>query len=116
MSKNPHQVGLTIIISSVGKIFHQQIIQYVGLPLDFTDKYLVMTRYVYILTYSAVPNIRAVCNKRTGGYFFRPSLSEQTVISKQDWKKSQKCNQAWSFSISLLYKMHEIRKRAVWNK
>ena len=42
-------VGITILNSSVGKIFHQNIIQYVGLPLDFTDKYLVNARYV--LTY-----------------------------------------------------------------
>ena len=39
-------VGLTILISSVGKNFHQNIKHYVGLPLDFTDKYLVPTRYV----------------------------------------------------------------------
>ena len=41
-------LGLTILISSVGKFFHLNIIQYVGLPLDFTDKYLVVTRYVLL--------------------------------------------------------------------
>ena len=41
-------LGLTILISSVGKFFHLNIIQYVGLPLDFTDKYLVLTRYVLL--------------------------------------------------------------------
>ena len=66
--------------------------------------------------YSAVPNIRAVCNKRTGGYFFRTSSSEQTGISKQGGKKSENYNRAGYFSTSLLYKMHEITKRTVWNK
>ena len=37
--------GLTILIYSVGKHFHQSLEKYTGLPLDFNDKYLVHTRY-----------------------------------------------------------------------
>ena len=37
--------GLTILIYSVGKHFHQSLEKYTGLPLNFSDKYLINTRY-----------------------------------------------------------------------
>ena len=36
--------GITFIVSSVGKYKHQQLLRLVGLPLDFSEKYLVNTR------------------------------------------------------------------------
>ena len=37
--------GLTFLICSVGKGFHQNLEKYTGLPLDFSDKYLINMRY-----------------------------------------------------------------------
>ena len=37
--------GIALIVNSVDYIFHQSIIRYVGLPLDFSNKYLINTRY-----------------------------------------------------------------------
>ena len=39
--------GLTFLIYSVGKGFHQNLEKYTGLPLDFSDRYLINTRYGY---------------------------------------------------------------------
>ena len=36
--------GLTLIVSSVGYFYHQDIKRYMGLPLDFSDKNLIHTR------------------------------------------------------------------------
>ena len=36
--------GLTFLISSVGYKYHQLLIRYTGLPLDFNEKYLIDTR------------------------------------------------------------------------
>ena len=36
--------GLTFLISSVGYKYHQLLITYTGLPLDFNEKYLIDTR------------------------------------------------------------------------
>ena len=36
--------GLTFLRFNVGKNFHQSLEKYTGLPLDFSDKYLVQTR------------------------------------------------------------------------
>ena len=37
--------GLTFLICSVGKGFHQNLEKYTGLHLDFGDKYLINMRY-----------------------------------------------------------------------
>ena len=36
--------GITFLVSSVGKIYHELILKMVGLPLDLSEKYLVNTR------------------------------------------------------------------------
>ena len=36
--------GMTFLVSSVGKLKHEQLLRLVGLPLDFSEKYLVKTR------------------------------------------------------------------------
>ena len=36
--------GMTFLIYSVGKLQHEQLLRLVGLPLDFSEKYLVYTR------------------------------------------------------------------------
>ena len=36
--------GMTFLVSSVGKSHHEWILKYVGLPLDFSEKYLVYIR------------------------------------------------------------------------
>ena len=36
--------GMTFLVSSVGKDHHEWILKYVGLPLDFSEKYLVTVR------------------------------------------------------------------------
>ena len=36
--------GMTILVSSVGKSRHEWYLRFVGLPLDFSEKYLVSTR------------------------------------------------------------------------
>ena len=36
--------GMTYLVSSVGKLKHEQLLRLVGLPLDFSEKYLVKTR------------------------------------------------------------------------
>ena len=36
--------GMTFLVSSVGKVYHEQLLILVGLPLDFSEKYLVKTR------------------------------------------------------------------------
>ena len=36
--------GMTFLVSSVEKIHHEWLIRFVGLPLDFSEKYLVYTR------------------------------------------------------------------------
>ena len=36
--------GMTFLVSSVGKVYHEQLLILVGLPLDFSEKYLVYTR------------------------------------------------------------------------
>ena len=36
--------GMTFLVSSVEKIYHEWLIRFVGLPLDFSEKYLVYTR------------------------------------------------------------------------
>ena len=35
--------GMTFLVSSVGKIHHEWLLRFVGLPLDFSEKYLVKT-------------------------------------------------------------------------
>ena len=35
--------GMTFLVSSVGKLYHERILSFVGLPLDFSEKYLVNT-------------------------------------------------------------------------
>ena len=36
--------GMTFLVSSVGKVYHEWIVKFVGLPLDFSEKYLVTTK------------------------------------------------------------------------
>ena len=36
--------GMTFLVSSVGKMHHEWLLRFVGLPLDFSEKYLVYTR------------------------------------------------------------------------
>ena len=36
--------GMTFLVSNVGKVYHECILRFVGLPLDFSEKYLVNTR------------------------------------------------------------------------
>ena len=36
--------GMTFLVSSVGKVYHEWIVKFVGLPLDFSEKYLVHTK------------------------------------------------------------------------
>ena len=36
--------GITLIVYSVGEVYHEWILKFVGLPLDFSEKYLVKTR------------------------------------------------------------------------
>ena len=36
--------GMTFLVSSVDKIHHEWLKRFVGLPLDFSEKYLVYTR------------------------------------------------------------------------
>ena len=36
--------GMTFLVSRVEKIYHEWLIRFVGLPLDFSEKYLVYTR------------------------------------------------------------------------
>jgi hypothetical protein len=36
--------GMTFLVSSVGKLKHEWLLRLVGLPLDFSEKYLVNTR------------------------------------------------------------------------
>ena len=36
--------GMTFLVSSVEKIHHEWLKRFVGLPLDFSEKYLVYTR------------------------------------------------------------------------
>ncbi len=36
--------GMTFLVHSVGKTHHERLIKLVGLPLDFSEKYLVSTR------------------------------------------------------------------------
>ena len=36
--------GMTILVSSVGKVYNEQLLILVGLPLDFSEKYLVNTK------------------------------------------------------------------------
>ena len=36
--------GMTFLVSSVGKVYHEQLLILVGLPLDFSEKYLVNTK------------------------------------------------------------------------
>ena len=35
--------GVTFLVSSVGKLYHERVLSFVGLPLDFSEKYLVNT-------------------------------------------------------------------------
>ena len=35
--------GMTFLVSSVGKLYHERVLSFVGLPLDFSEKYLVNT-------------------------------------------------------------------------
>ena len=39
--------GMTFLVSSVGKSHHEWLSKFVGLPLDFSEKYLVYTRQVF---------------------------------------------------------------------
>ena len=36
--------GIALLVASVGKIHHEYLLSYVGLPLDFSNKYIVHTR------------------------------------------------------------------------
>ena len=36
--------GITFLVFSVGEVYHEWIIRFIGLPLDFSEKYLVNTR------------------------------------------------------------------------
>ena len=36
--------GMTFLVSRVEKMYHEWLIRFVGLPLDFSEKYLVYTR------------------------------------------------------------------------
>ena len=36
--------GMVFLVSSVGKGYHEWLSRFVGLPLDFSEKYLVYTR------------------------------------------------------------------------
>ena len=36
--------GITFLASNVGCIQHQKCIRYIGLPLDFSEKYVIHTR------------------------------------------------------------------------
>jgi hypothetical protein len=36
--------GITFLVYSVGKIHHECLLRFVGLPLDFSEKYLVYIR------------------------------------------------------------------------
>ena len=36
--------GMTFLVSSVGKVYHEQLLILVGLPLEFSEKNLVNTR------------------------------------------------------------------------
>ena len=36
--------GMTFLVSSVEKLYYKWLLNFVGLPLDFSDKYLVNTR------------------------------------------------------------------------
>ena len=36
--------GMAFLVSSVGKGYHEWLSRFVGLPLDFSEKYLVYTR------------------------------------------------------------------------
>ena len=35
--------GMTFLVSNVGEVYHEWILKFVGLPLDFSEKYLVKT-------------------------------------------------------------------------
>ena len=37
-------IGMTFLVSSVGAGYHEWLIEFVGLPLDFSEIYLVNTR------------------------------------------------------------------------
>ena len=37
-------VGMAFLVSNVGTSYHEWLIRFVGLPLDFSEKYLVYTR------------------------------------------------------------------------
>ena len=36
--------GITFLVYSIGEIYHERILELVGHPLDFSEKYLVKTR------------------------------------------------------------------------